>query len=328
MKKPHLAIILPLNDYTPADRLPGTSTQNSSVNFKSKKTYGTLAGLFSYSLNKNWIESELDFTWEVYVIYNQYLAPENLNILSSLPKTHVIKVDYPAPMLRPVAYTMDIECDFRLVCDSDIIAINPTTFDFTLDAAGTVGSNNWPEYRWLELSESIGSPLEEDKYHYPCTDCTWDIFKASRQLEETVFNMRNGHIPHAGPDGRPMFPYFNNGCIFIRDSISLEVGELWQTYRVKLSEATSKKKGAVGQYIIGLAIADTTDNWGYLTTQHGIINDYRVRKNFGKINIKSLQPVPSVGLLHYIGVRCDSTSWYGRCLNDIWDEFTLKYCEE
>jgi len=125
-KYPKIAIIIAINDLLSVN---GT-TQNG---IKGELGYVEQFLMLYYSINDNWF-----FNYKIYIAHSRDFSGRTLTRLSAL-NVSFIKIDTPNLLVRPESYLVNIDCDYRLVLDADMIALSNPSFNFNYDAQGMYG---------------------------------------------------------------------------------------------------------------------------------------------------------------------------------------------
>lgn len=244
----HIAIITPFNDLE-------TFEGGSKASLKLQISYFDQFLILYSSIIKNWKQKK--FTYSFYIIHSKPFSEARLKILNQLPEVKVLFAEYDLheTKIRPLAYTLDFDCDYRLILDVDMFALMEPDLDFTADVQAMYGGTRYNEKQWKTICSYIGA-------EYPDFELL--------QTEEGNYKKwgMNSHFAYHLEDRyleKRLFPYFNNGAVLVKNSISKKLGELWEDYRTRyakyLKEVEGVDAGIVGQNVIGLAIHNTTKNW-------------------------------------------------------------------
>ena len=213
------------------------------------------------------IRDGLDIINQIYVLYksiklhihnvdydfyvftkNKYLTKDIKNIFNHLNiKIIILEDDIIEKYFRPKIYTYDIVCDYKCVMDCDIIFVN----DFSIedieymqnyDCLGMYGHRNIDYQTYMricnKLNLKIPTEIEETKY-YKSNNKSWTVLNTYQyNLNITSSEHINDNIKYKNyiKDTKRLFPYFNNGMILIKNTLSKELGNLWLIKRKELHE--------------------------------------------------------------------------------------------
>jgi hypothetical protein len=305
MRRKKIVIITPFNDI---EFFEGGS--RSSI--KQEIPYFDQFLILHSSIVKNWRGADFDFSF--LVLHSLPFNDEKRNILASLESVEFRQVWYEAheTKIRPMAYRIDVDCDFRLILDIDMYALNPPTFNFDVDAQAMYGGNKYNSEQWDEICEYLGA-------------------KKPRQLilkkdagDANSWGIDNHVDYHLSGFNEILFPYFNNGAVLVRNDCAKKLGEVWNEYKLKYIQYVRKREGldheiSAGQNMIGLAIANSVDTWAPF--EPGI--NFIVQRNF-EAGLRLIEEfdINKVKLFHYINVPEDCV--YERLVMDEYEKIKLK----
>lgn len=245
------------------------------------------------SLKEHWVD--INFEYEVYVLHSISFSEEKSRLLDDLD-VKVLKVNYEKHLtkFRPIAYQIDIECDFRLVLDVDMMAVKKPNFKFDKSAQAMYGGNKFSKKQWKEICKFIDCELPKKK----------NLRLWSGKYNEWSF--KEHYLYQSGKVKKRLFPYFNNGAIMIKNSISPEFGKTWDGYRELYTQFILQKYGInielEGQDVVGLAIDSITEDWGPFERGFNFILQDRFEQ--GK---KLMDKYSSTAtFIHYINIPAES----------------------
>jgi lipopolysaccharide biosynthesis glycosyltransferase len=243
MKK--VAIVIAFNDLE-------VFNGGSRKGLKEKISYFDQFLILYESLKKNWLEQ--NFKYQIYVLHSIPFSENKKQILNSLDIT-VIQVEYSKhkTKIRPLAYTIDLPCDYRLILDVDMLAIKEPKFDFHSDVQAMYGGNKYNKEQWKNICSYVGCKLPSG-FVARLTKGTY-----------TQFVFREHYYYNAHRIFFRFFPYFNNGAILVKNELSKQLGETWEKFREKYTEYVKSEFQIdidfEGQDMMGLAITSVTKNW-------------------------------------------------------------------
>ena len=228
--------------------------------------------------SKNSVKSFLTYTQQFEILYesikkNLKSVNYKIYIFNTIPFSSKLNTNYQDKGIivltrqsdhkyynRPEIYLENIECDYKLVLDVDTIIVNdfgPDIINYIkkYDCMGTYGYRNINKNSYIQILKKLKLkiPTEinllKNNNNYKWTN----VGTYSLNLNKNDSN----HITRK-------FPYFNNGCIIVKNEKSYELGKLW---KIKRNEATLEKllinKGQCGELTIGLCINHLFDNWNH-----------------------------------------------------------------
>lgn len=173
---------------------------------------------------------------------------------------------------RGASYLEPMACTHRLILDSDMIALREPVFDFKLDVAATPGKSLFTLEQWKRIFA-----------HCDLTIPTNSVRK------ETMNN--NSYTQYYSKNRVRFFPYFNHGAVLIKNELAHEVGTRFIEYRDILYNVYAHYHG---QIAIGLAINETTKNWGPLPRGFNFLATLEPSVRF---------PLKDITLYHYLGKK-------------------------
>lgn len=302
-EKKVIAIVIALNDL---DLFHGGSRNG----LKSEISYFDQFLMLYDSIQKNWKKEYFDYYFVL--IHSKPFKEEKQQILDKL-NLNVLKVDYPfhEVKIRPMCYSIPLECDFRLVLDVDMLAFKEPNFDFSFDAQAMYGGNKYNKKQWNEICETLS--------------CNYPKFSIKKwkpgKYNEWIFHEH--YVYQSGKKKKKMFPYFNNGAILINNNLSSHFSEVWDEMRKKYTFYVKEKFNLdidlEGQDVVGLAINQVTSNWNiFMQGMNFILND-----SF-PLGIKLNKDYKGdLYLLHYINIKIDNP--YFDVLNKQYQLIKIKY---
>lgn len=226
-----------------------------------------------FSIKKNWSNMNIN---KIYFIHSLPLNAIDKRILSKLDiiilyKPTLSKHKALLHSSREHSYLIPSDADYKLILDTDMIAIKEPNLDFSHDVMATYEPNQWDYKVWQELCNACKCKLPN-----------YNIRKETKQSSIYTQYYANPNTPKA-------FPYFNNGAVLIKSSISNEIGKKYVYYTDEIRKKTAHY---AAQMAIGLAINEVTDNWGILPRG---FNYLATLEQYTKFNINDIT------LFHYLG---------------------------
>lgn len=224
------------------------------------------------SIKKSW-----NFYNEIYFMHSYPLLPrdrarlERLDI-NILRRESNSKHKGLAFANRGASYLEPMACTHRLVLDTDMVALREPTFNFKLDAAATPGKSLFTLEQWKRI----------------CGFCDLEI-PTTRVKKETMSH--NSYVDYYLKNKKNFFPYFNHGAVLVKNEIAKEVGTRFIEYRDAIY---TKFAHYHGQIAIGLAINETTKNWGPLPRGFNYLATLEEKARF---------PLKEITLYHYLGKK-------------------------
>lgn len=252
----HVAIIMAFND---VEIFHGGSRSG----IKSGISYFDQFLMLAESIREKWREK--NFTYRIVALHSQPFNDAREDILHQMG-VDVIRVDTEALpwdcgkqklKIRPAAYMLNFDCDFRLILDVDMLAIAEPKFDFRKDIQATYGGNKYSQREWKAICNYL--------------DCEMPRFPSLIKIYRGNYgewSFLEHYLYQTGYVKKRIFPYFNNGAILVRNDLAEKLGTCWLEYRKRYTKYILENKGLDidqdGQDVIGLAINQITDNWGAL----------------------------------------------------------------
>jgi hypothetical protein len=301
--KPLISIVIPLNELK--------SFNGGSLNgVKSEINYFIQFLMLYESINQNWKKTSFDYNF--YLIHSIPFSDKNQEILDKLDikqvytqyKRHKTKI-------RPICYELEIDCDFRLVLDVDMLALSEPNFDFNKDFQAMYGGNKYNKSQWRKISKYLKCDMPNESVR---------IFKKGIYNKWTF---KEHYLYQIGVTKKKKFPFFNNGAILVKNNFSYDFSCLWDDYRASYTEFVKKEFNInidlEGQDVVGLAINQLTQNWGVFEPGFNfIIQDKfdegeKLVRNFKK----------QVSLLHYI--HATKTNKYYPIIKEHYNRVVKKY---
>lgn len=244
--------------------------------------------LISYeSIKQNWVNGK--FTYDIHIIHSKPFSDEKLGILDKLDVTlHHIKNSFQPNILRHTALLIDLDCDFRLILDNDVIALNEPDFNFDLDIQLQLGGSKWNHKQWNELCDWLNISCPTQK---PLISENGNFEKYS--LKEYIEYFKTNEYAN-------LFPSFNGGVIFVKNSISKQYGHTLVSCAMKYFRNPKFKVRFLGiQDILGVVANEITKKWGVLPI--GI--NYILTEWFPQTIQRDVSyPTKDIYLLHYINL--------------------------
>ena len=226
---------------------------------------------------------------------------------NSLPKIHLIE----APPIyafrqREYLYRLEINCDFRLICDADIVALEkPPELNFNIQAMAMYGGSKYDEFEWGRICKFLN--IDFPKLTILKNPDRKNNFKGYTY----AFEYRK-YINKKVDENVKLFPTFNNGVIFLRNDKCTAVANEWRRiltlYRLYVKERDGISIQGGGQDVIGLAINSVCDSWEILpNSMHYLVISKRDLEN--EIICTKKEPA----LLHYSDCR-DFNYWFPKII--------------
>ncbi|MGG7036600.1 MAG: hypothetical protein ACI7YS_15595 [Flavobacterium sp.] len=300
-----VAIVITFNDIQ-------KYTGGSRAGLKEKISYFDQFLILYESICTTWKKEKFDY--EFHILHSIPFTKKKQRILENLRGGVTVKmVTYPPhrDKIRPMAYYLDVDCDYKLVLDVDMLALKEPDFDFSVDAQAMYGGNKYNPNQWQKVCE-----------HLNC-DFPKDLIIKQDEGHYREFGIKEYFLYHTDPNCPKMFPYFNNGAIFIRNSLSKELAKVWEGYRASYTEFVKKEFNTnidlEGQDVMGLAIHNVAKEW--LPFQRGFNFILQEKFEDGVAILRNHED--QAVLLHYINVPKEST-FYGAILNG-YKEVQRKY---
>lgn len=240
--------------------------------------------LISYqSINENW---NMDtFNYDFYIVHTDDFSEHNMNILNKLDVT-LIKTNslFGNVGKRIGAFSVDIECDFRLVLDNDTIALQTPDFDFSKDILVSYGGAIYPN--------NIYKSICEDILHIKTPS------ESTPQTSVVGFSDLEYANYYQSDTNKRLFPALNAGAIMINNSISYEFGNRLAK-AVNMIPTFAKRFGGSSKKVIqpvyGLVVNDVTDNWHHFDKGFNIL-----LSTFGRVKNVYQKYGGPIYLAHYI----------------------------
>lgn len=302
-KKPLISIIIAFNDLK--------SFHGGSKNgIKEKIDYFNQFLMLYESVNENWGRN--NFNYNFYVVHSIPFSDDRLKILESL-NLNIVLVNYDKhkTKIRPMCYKIPIECDYRLVLDTDMIALKEPNFNFKYDALALYGGNKYNKSQWKKICQILGCQMPKKKVR---------IFRKGKYNE---WSIKEHYLYHMGKIKDEKFPHFNNGAILIKNDLTPKFVNYWENYRRLYTEYVKKEFNMdidlEGQDVVGLAINQSTNNWSLF--EKGFNFAIQEKLIEGKKLINEYSNIPS--LLHYINVTSEN-KYYDQ-INFFYEKILKKY---
>ena len=224
------------------------------------------------SIQQNW-----KFPHKIYFMHSYPLYPFDQKRLQKLGITVLHRPSnskFPGLAFanRCAAYLEPMEGTHRLVLDSDMLALREPVFDFSYDVLATPGKSMWNASQWDDICKIVGTNLPSHK-----------IKKESKE--------NSAYSDYYRGESKYIFPYFNHGAILSKVELGEAIGTKFIKYRDLLAP---KIPHYHGQIAIGLAIKDTTSNWGILPKGFNYLATMEENVRY---------PVDQISLFHYLGAK-------------------------
>lgn len=234
------------------------------------------------SIIKNWT-----FDYRISLLHTLNFNESDLNKLENLDidmfKVNPDIPEYPALKFacRGKCYSIEtkIKGTHRLVLDCDMIALKNPDFNYETDFqamyCGSTISIKPAQIRYV--CERFGFELPKEK------------FNGNSKLFE-VYHMTNKKV---------LYPYFNNGCIFVKEEIASQIENIWvPTLILKQSNEWDnipkhlRNPHFIGQFTMALTLLKLSENWEPLPKGCNYLGKVLDINKFGQENIS---------LYHYCG---------------------------
>jgi hypothetical protein len=301
--RPLISIVIALNEIK--------DFHGGSLNgIKSEIDYFTQFLMLYESINENWCEADFDFNF--YLVHSIPFSDKSQKILDKIDVAQVL-TDYSLhkTKIRPVCYSLQIECDFRLVLDVDMLALGVPKFDLTKDFLAMYGGNKYNWFQWKRICSFLDCKMPVQRVRF---------FGKGKY---NYWSFKEHHCYQLGLSTVKKFPYFNNGAVLISNKISHDFSIRWDDFRISYTTYVKREFNIdcdmEGQDVVGLAINDITENWGIFNTGiNFILQDKFVE---GKVMVNQYEQQPS--LIHYINASIDNP--YFQLIKDYQTKVILKY---
>jgi len=280
LKYPKIAIVICINEIS---KFAGTTSNG----IKDSLSYVNQFLMLYYSIKENWF-----FNYKIYLIHSRDFLDETYKNLNSLDIV-LKKINTENLLIRPESYLLDINCDYRLVLDSDMIALKNPIFNFKYDAQAQYGDFNYESlpkelFNVLKIKQPKETVFIQHEKIKSNTKGIWSTTNCNL-VKEYYKNELNYE--------KKYYPIFNHGAILIKNKYSKILGEKIVLYKKYFNTYN-------GQSVVGFIINDITKgNWTHFN------------KGFNfHLNIKRISPTKKkyidtnnkIELLHYIHVAKDS----------------------
>lgn len=257
----------------------------SKTGIKSKLSYFDQFLISYESIKENW--SSKEFTYEFYIVHTKDFLSSNKNILDNLDVTLIkTKSPFGGTGKRTTAFTVDIDCDFRLILDNDTIGLKTPTFDFTKDILVSYGGSTYSKNIYEKICKEILNitPPNEHPIHSNSKPVSFSDYEYVKYYESK--------------GNKRLFPALNAGAIMIKNELSQIFGKKLIESVKKLPEISKKFGGRsllVVQPIYGIVVNDITNNWYHFDKGFNFL-----LTSFGRIPIVNSKYKGNVYLAHYI----------------------------
>ena len=216
--------------------------------------------------------TSVDFQLYVFTI-KEYVTNE-IRIIFEKIGINLIELDTKLKShFRPLIYTYHLDCDYKVILDADIMFLNDFSQEdidhiIKYDVMGMYGHRNINYNMYINilkgLSLKITNEIEETKSY------------ASNRRWTTL----NTYKYNINKTDQRLFPYFNNGMIIIKNSLSEEFGKLWEEKRLQMAKLNlyGINLGQSGELTIGLVANHLTDNWNALPKGFNLVCSNMTKK--------------------------------------------------
>lgn len=280
-----IAIIVTVNDLK-------TFHGGSLSGIKKKIGYIDQFLILYETVKKNWTTTNYNFQFYLF-----HSIPFSEEVKKRLEKTDVIVtlVNYlkHKTKIRPIAYSYDIACDFRLILDVDMIALNNPVFDLSQDFQAMYGGNKYNKKQWEDICDFLDVKMPK----YP-------IYK-KKEGTYTSWSVEEMYLYDTHQIKEKIFPYFNNGAILIRNSIAKKFVSNWEKKREKYMHYVKNTQNIdidfEGQDIVGIVLNDISTNWKPFSVGF----NFPLQEKFEKTRellINTNTNASFLSLLHYINI--------------------------
>ena len=299
LKYPRIAIIISINEI-------GKFVGTTSGGIKGRLSYVNQFLMLYYSIKDNWF-----FNYQIYLIHSRDFLKETLKILNKLDVV-LKKINTKNLLIRPESYLLDINCDYRLVLDADMIALRNPTFNFNYDAQAQYGDFNYESLpKKLFNVLQIKQPKESDFIQYEKIK----VNNNSNLFSKTNFNLIEKYYKNELNYERKYYPIFNHGAILIKNKYSKILGEKLILYKKYFNTDS-------GQDVVGFIINDITKGkWTHFTKgfnftiNENLLGDIKSKKKY-------IDEGNKIELLHYIYVNKDSI-YFKRYIEKYYNKLNL-----
>ena len=299
-KDPRIAIVIAINEVS---KFNGTT----SGGIKGSLSYVNQFLMLYNSIKDNWF-----FNYQIYLIHSRDFSEKTHEILINLDIV-LKKINTKNLMIRPESYLLDIDCDYRLVLDADMIATKNPTFNFNYDAQAQYGDFNYeslPKNLFDVLK--IKQPSESDFIEYKKRK----VINSNDLFTKTNFNLLEKYYENELNYEEKYYPIFNHGAILIKNKYSKILGEKLILYKKYFNTCS-------GQDVVGFIINDITKgNWTHFnkgfnfTINENRLGDVKSKKKYIQKNNK-------IELLHYINLKKKSI-YFKRYVEKYYNQLELE----
>jgi len=292
IKKPNIAIVFAFND--DIHNFIGGSRNG----FKEEISYFDQFLMAEWSISKNWKAADFDFS--IHVVHERPFSEENQRRLDELGvKTHKVIKIYPESGLRHLAFNIDVECDYILALDNDVVAMNPPQFDYTQDALISYGGSRYNYKTWKDICAHINMRMPTNA---PLN--TAEGFSINAFEYERYYNSRSAKI---------LFPAVNAGALMIKKSLARQFSHTLAAalakYRLYSLDKMNRDPYYMVQNIYGVALNEVTQNWAPFE------RGFNILLSDGQPSIKAVYEKhgsnDKVSLIHYINYSVKDPMNYG-----------------
>ena len=299
LKYPRIAIVITINEV-------GKFVGTTSGGIKGSLSYVNQFLMLYYSIKENWF-----FNFKIYLIHSRDFSEKTYKILNNLDVV-LKKINTKNLLIRPESYLLDINCDYRLVLDADMIALKNPTFNFNYDAQAQYGYFNYdflPKkvFNILKIKKPIESNFIQHK-KIKCND--------NRLFSKTNYNLPEIYYENELNYEKKYYPIFNHGAILIKNKYSKILGEKLILYKTYFNTNS-------GQDVVGFIINDITNgNWTHFnkgfnfTFNISHINEIKSKKKYIDNDNK-------IELLHYIYLEKNSI-YFKKYIEQYYNKLDLK----
>lgn len=281
LKHPKVAIIVCINDLI-------THRKNIHTNDVKSINFIEQFVMLYYSIKENW-----HFNYEIYMFHSYPIREKYLNKLKTLD-INIVQINEEEYFIRPHSFCIPINCDFRLVLDTDMIAVNDPNFDFKYEAYGMYSTMDYEKlYMNKKIYQTLGLTVPQNYKYIPPADSD-NIYGNVNIIESFYSQGTVNEVP-----SERYFPTFNCGAILIANKHSMTLGK-------KLLEYRKIYKAPNSQDVIGIVINHITNgNWMHFNKGFNYyINDKH--ESVTKIMKEYTNNGGKIYLLHYLRLQFDN----------------------
>lgn len=309
--KIRVAICVSINDIKIAK---GTNLSG----IKKKLSYTEQFLMLYYSIKENWY-----FNYKIYLFHSRPFENYNLKKLEKLDIT-LKYINVKNLLIRPESYLVNLNCDYRLVLDCDMIALKNPNFNFNYDAQAMYGNFNYkalPEKIFKNLG--LEKPNENKYMNYeiiksinylklPKNSNLVKNFNNNDLWSPLNSNLINNFYKEKIDYNKKYYPIFNHGAILINNKYSRFIGNKLLLYKKNF-------KTNNGQNVIGYIINHITkNNWTHFN------KGFNFTYNIDRLQLltpnkkKYIDNEENLELFHYININKESI-YYKKYIKKYYD---------